>query len=370
MAVAYRDVLYTDCSSGGTTASPTVNKPTGTLENDVMLFAITTDNTHTIGASPTLNGFTQIGTKQDASTDSSTSLFYKIAGAAEAASWTFTNLFTAADNCAAVVVSYSGVDTAAPINQSSQKGNTATTAHTTTAITPSVNDCMIVAVYGADPPTGAPPTQSGTPDASPAATERHDNHVSGYGFLYVEEFLQGTAASVSLDMTSSASESTAGFLVALKPSGGGTTYTKTNIGILGLTGAGADATTFVEAGLGAIALTGSGADAMTFVETGSGIMPLTGSGADFVTFVETGMAILGLTGSGVANLSGGTTFTKDGAAILGLTGDGTNVVTYVEAGMGVLNLTGSGAREGGTVSAVVTYDQVREQWTVIYYYNT
>jgi hypothetical protein len=151
--------------------------------------------------------------------------------------------------------------------------------------------------------------------------------------------------------------------------GGGTTHTKTNIGILGLTGAGGDVTTWQETGTGITALTGGGADAMTFVETGLGVLALTAAGQDFVTFVETGLAILGLTGSGTSQVGGGVTYTKDGAAILGLTADGTNVVTYVEAGMAVLGLTGSGVRTGGTVAASVVYDQAREQWTVIYYYN-
>jgi hypothetical protein len=72
---------------------------------------------------------------------------------------------------------------------------------------------MIVALFGGDP--GATP-RTGTPDASPAASERLEAQNGTLGFVYGEDYLQPTAAPISLDVTLNGSDTSASFVLALR----------------------------------------------------------------------------------------------------------------------------------------------------------
>src|SRR5207244_4331409 len=68
------------------------------------------------------------------------------------------------------------------------------------------------ALFGADPNTSL---RTGTPDTSPAASERLDAHYSNLGDVYAEDYLQQTAAPVALDVTWNGFETAASFILAL-----------------------------------------------------------------------------------------------------------------------------------------------------------
>lgn len=210
-AVAHRS---SSTASIAASASPAIAVPANVVDGDFIVCWTATNFVHTI--STVGNGFTQLGTSQAAGTDSTTTAIWKIASS-DAGTWTFTNLFTGAHDGAIACKAYSGNAIASPISASQQgdiSGGSQT--HESPSITPGQDDCMIIALYGADPAA----SQSGTDDASPDATERVDfvDAVGTNGFVYGQDFLQTTAAAVSLTMTSAQVEAaTAAFTLAIKP---------------------------------------------------------------------------------------------------------------------------------------------------------
>lgn len=146
------------------------------------------------------------------------SVLYKVASS-EGASWTFTNLFAAAEFGVIGVCAYSGADTGTPLDVAVVQGSDlSTTTPTAGPITSSANGAIIIAVFGADADAG----QSGTPDASPAANERVDeNGGSSVGYVYMQDYLQITAEAVSLDGNFSATDHWAWMIVALRPAAAG-----------------------------------------------------------------------------------------------------------------------------------------------------
>jgi hypothetical protein len=209
--ITYRAVgtFYTDTN----TASPVVTKPSGVVDGDFILVAVTTDATHVINT--VIDGWTQIGTAQDASTDSTTSIFYKIASS-EGASWTFTNLFVDTEAWSGVVIAYSGVNPTTPLDVAVVQGSeTANTTFSTDAITPTSNNAMIVSIWGVD----ASEDYEGTPDSDPACTERaeYQNTAGNYGWTYIQEHKQTTAAEEIHDLTINVSDLMSWFIIALRP---------------------------------------------------------------------------------------------------------------------------------------------------------
>lgn len=102
----------------------TVSKPTGTIEHDVMVAMTGTS----IGTAMTSTGWTQIGSTLTAGTDVDTKAWFKVAGAAEAASYSWTQNTT--DNQAVGIATFRGVDIANPMNI--QAGDTTNTTQNVT----------------------------------------------------------------------------------------------------------------------------------------------------------------------------------------------------------------------------------------------
>jgi hypothetical protein len=200
-------------SYGSTTASPVVTKPAGIQDGDLIIIAFVTDTPHVINS--VLAGWTQIGTAQGQSTDSTTTVIYKIASS-EGETWTFTDLFVDAEVPTAGIVVYDGVSSSTPLDVAVVQGaNTAMTTHAAGPITPTSNNTMIVSIFGTDQSE----TYTGTPDDSPACTERIDfNNASGtYGYVYIQEHKQTTAAEETHQMTVNVSDGMAWFIIALRP---------------------------------------------------------------------------------------------------------------------------------------------------------
>lgn len=220
MAVAFRAASFLEFTN---TASPTdVPVPTGTQDGDVLLVWTGTDTNHAI--SSVTNDFTQLGTSEDALTDSTGSVFWKYASS-EPSTWTFTDLFTTSETGVIAVLAYSGADQTTPFSDLGGGSFVSQTNHSNTVnpipsntITPSDNDCMIVHLVAGD---GAASGPTFTPDTDPAATERvEESNGPGTGVVLAQDYLQGTAAAVSLEMTLSAGEHLADFILAIKPAGG------------------------------------------------------------------------------------------------------------------------------------------------------
>jgi hypothetical protein len=178
-----------------------------------MLMWVATSGVHTIANTPT--GWTSLGTV-DGGTDVTASAFRRVASS-EPASYTFNdpgNLLNATDNGTISILAYSGVDNGSPINQSDLIGRTGVSTVTSASVTPSVDRCMIVYLLGQDPPGGG---STLTPDASPVATERVQVYNGAASGVFAQDYLQTSAAAISLDATCTATDDFAVFIVALTP---------------------------------------------------------------------------------------------------------------------------------------------------------
>lgn len=225
MAVQFR-ASSAGSAAFSTTRSPTLTKPAGVTDGDLIYVAFVsgTDHTRTTPA-----GWTAVGNVQTSTDNDGCISIIKRVASGEPASWTFTSYFAANESGIVGCVAYFGdgggtlQDAAAPVGRSYVYDPSST--FTTGSITPDSDGCRVVAFYGVDP------WQSpwvGTPDSSPACTERLDaNSGTGSGtddgWVYVQDFLQSTAAAVSLDVITSNGDSGGNIIVALKEVAGGTT---------------------------------------------------------------------------------------------------------------------------------------------------
>jgi hypothetical protein len=210
MAVAFR-TNGAGSATFTTSASPVVTTPSGVTDGDLVLIEFAGDTTFTL---TTPSGWSLLASV-DNGTDNTTAIIYKFASG-EPASWTFTNLFTSAQTGEAGVVTYSGVDTTTPINTSASGTTTSTNPHSAPSITPTVDNCMILGFSGCDNPSSS---FTATPGTSPVtATERFDaNTGANTGWVYCEEFLQGTAAAIALQYTTLTAVTTCAISAALAP---------------------------------------------------------------------------------------------------------------------------------------------------------
>jgi hypothetical protein len=209
MAVEFRSLTAT----GWNGASGSVTKPSGTAENDALLTIAMTDGANSI--TPPSGWVLEEG-PIDSGTNYRGWLYSLVAGASEPASygWAGTDA-----EWAFITSAYSGCDPAAAVNQTSGVLTADDNPVAPNAIVPSVDNCMIVALFG----IRADGLFPATPDSSPAATERSE-HTWADGtpdlLLYQEDFLQATAASVQLQATFASTGPWVAFGVALKPSSG------------------------------------------------------------------------------------------------------------------------------------------------------
>ncbi len=210
-APLYAPGAYRSAATGVTTpiTSIVVSKPAGVVTNDVLIAAVTVDQTPTI--SPPA-GWTLV--RSDANgTIQTQAIYWHAAGGSEPATYTFT--FGGAVNSAvAGIAAYSGVNTTTPIDVSSGQANATSTSVTAPSVTTTVANAMIVGIFGLDNDA------SFTPPAG--MTERWDVDVQGVndegseGADVVKATAGATGAKVA---TATVSDTSIGQLVALKPSG-------------------------------------------------------------------------------------------------------------------------------------------------------
>lgn len=136
-------------ANGAAPVSITVNKPAGTIDDDVMIAFVTISADRTIAAAPA--GWTLLDSRSTgtATGDCRTAVYYKVADG-EGSSYVWD--FSAAADCAAAILTYSDVSTDTPINVSGYRlMSSSATVHTAPSVTPTTDDTITITAYGTNP---------------------------------------------------------------------------------------------------------------------------------------------------------------------------------------------------------------------------
>lgn len=118
----------TATSATSTNTSLTIDKPTGVVSGDVMLVNITSNN----GGTPSLSGWSSLGTGIFNGSNLRATVLYKVAGGSEPANYTFA-LGAGANDAVGTIVAFSGVDNASPIDATGTMGLSVAAGQTATA---------------------------------------------------------------------------------------------------------------------------------------------------------------------------------------------------------------------------------------------
>jgi hypothetical protein len=142
--VTYRSSATADNGAGAT--SLVIDKPTGTVQHDVMIAQITVNGNQTITAPA---GWTSV-VVNNRGNDIEQQIFSKAAGNYEGASYTFT--FSASVSATGGISSYQSVDTTTPIlaADSANSGNTPGIAATAPSLTTNSAAGQLIAFFGTD----------------------------------------------------------------------------------------------------------------------------------------------------------------------------------------------------------------------------
>ena len=143
-AVAYENHTTAARSTDGTTL--VLNVPSGTVAGDLLLAAIAIDTNETVTAPGT--GVWTLVNQGVNGTAVTLAVFYRVASGSEPTSYTFS--WAGNEQAAGVMLRYSGVDTATPLDLAAVAGTGTTTAPTAPTITTVTNGARIVRFYGAD----------------------------------------------------------------------------------------------------------------------------------------------------------------------------------------------------------------------------
>ncbi|HEV7365733.1 MAG TPA: autotransporter-associated beta strand repeat-containing protein, partial [Gemmatimonadales bacterium] len=170
VAQAYRSSAQAGATTGVT--SLTINKPAGTVNGDVMIAAIAVrPNTATITAP---GGWTLIRrTDQTLTNPGSQATYRKVAGAAEPASYTWS--FSASTGSAGGIMTFYGVNTAAPVDVENGQATASGLLHAAPSVTTTKSYDMIVTTHSFTssatwtPPVGMTEAADVASDATPNA---------------------------------------------------------------------------------------------------------------------------------------------------------------------------------------------------------
>lgn len=190
-------------------ASLTITKPAGTVAGDVMIAAVTATPSSIPITPPT--GWTLIQSQQQtANTSSVVSAFYRVAGASEPSSYTW---ILASGHAGAVggILSYSGVDTAVPLDVSAKAATPKSLNHAAPSVTTTQTGDMLVTVHEYTS------SRSWTPPAG--MTERVDIASSGRSSsgitLEMNELLLGVPSATGTKTARAAANSDAGATISI-----------------------------------------------------------------------------------------------------------------------------------------------------------
>jgi hypothetical protein len=212
MAIAHRSFASTPNTVAATTI--VVTAPAGVATNDVMIAGLTVDNHATISAIP--SGWALVPNTVPTMTDATagrrnTAVYYKVATGSEPSSYTWT--FASSEVSGAGISAYSGVDTTTPFDANATTlANAASTTVTATGLTTVTANAVIVMVAHIDP--------ADTITAwSGALTERWQ--VDGIRTGLADELRATAGATGNRTATVSVSNSSVGYLIALRPASTG-----------------------------------------------------------------------------------------------------------------------------------------------------
>lgn len=153
-AITFRAAAQAGAASGVLTL--TINKPTGTVQNDVMIASIAVrPNTATITPP---GGWTLVRRMDNANaTANSLAVYRKVAGASEPTNYSWT--FSTSTGSAGGIQAFAGVDTATPINVENGQNTASSLSHATPSVTTTVANTMLVTSHGiSNADTWTPPT--------------------------------------------------------------------------------------------------------------------------------------------------------------------------------------------------------------------
>jgi hypothetical protein len=226
MAVAFRAMATNAAISSPT--SLTINKPTGTTTDDQMIVMLSLDSGGTI----TATGWTLLHTINSTDSDQTFGVYRRTVVSGDSGTTSFAFTFAGGTfEAAGAILTYSGVDTAAPVNQSSSRLHGSDVADPqsvpATSITPNTDNCMILYLGTVD--LNGTATCAWTPHSGYAERVDYDGSAqgaTGLAPIHASELLQTSAAATGTitavcDNNNSRTGEPMAVLLALAPTGGG-----------------------------------------------------------------------------------------------------------------------------------------------------
>ena len=203
-------------------SSITINKPAGTVTNDVMITSLGfSPNTLTITTPPA--GWTLVRRVDNTNANGNSLAVYRLtAGASEPANYTWT--FSATGYLAGGILTFQGVDTTTPIDVSengncTQQGScaTQTLSHATPSITPAVSNTYLVTSHTySSAGTWTPPPASG-PDAAMTEAVSVQHGTQSLEVNYVPHAAASTATGAKTATAASDADVGNAHILALRP---------------------------------------------------------------------------------------------------------------------------------------------------------
>ncbi|MEK9135584.1 MAG: hypothetical protein AAB393_00555, partial [Bacteroidota bacterium] len=164
-------IVFRAASSGATSGNATsftISKPTSAVQNDVLVAQITVNNGSS--TSMTAPSAWTLVRRDNRTSQVSQAIYYKVAGASEPASYTWT--LSPSDAASGGIVAYSGANTSSPIDASSG-GTGSSNIVTAPSVTTTAADEMVVGFFGHDNATTFTPPSG--------MTERYDVNQASVG---------------------------------------------------------------------------------------------------------------------------------------------------------------------------------------------
>ena len=134
--------------SASTASTLTINKPAGTLQNDVLVAFVSDGITGVLVTAPA--GWSLIVEGNNtAGGGTHQAVFYKVAGASEPASYAFRKASGSSDWVGGIYA-ISGADTTTPIHKFAQAAAANSTTQVTPSVTTTITDCLVLSAFGND----------------------------------------------------------------------------------------------------------------------------------------------------------------------------------------------------------------------------
>jgi len=203
-----------------TTRSPSLTYPTCST-NDILIAFFCADGTADYTGSPPA-GWSYINHINDGVVDETGAAFWARVDGTDVVSGEtkiWTNITAANETGRVIILAYTNCKlTGSPINTSSFIGRGSVTAHDTSSITPSVDNCMIIGAFCIDP--GADPRtftwDGGITELIDSGTTPTGQNALDAG-LHIGEYLQATAAAITLGGDFPSAENSVAIALALAP---------------------------------------------------------------------------------------------------------------------------------------------------------